>query len=181
MNRRSLPSLAFVFAAAVAVALGGVFLFGRASASAGGLGYGPGVMGGYGATASAGDAVVLIRHQLAHCHTWSVNGGPFAAAQKLTVKRGATVIVINDDVMSHRLVELAGVHVAMHNGTTMPMGAYMHGSAAPGLMDYMGATTTVKLSKPGVYRFRTRAGEDYMAGITTTGADNVLTLTVIAT
>ncbi len=103
-----------------------------------------------------------------------MNGGPFAAAQKLTVTRGTTVTVIDDDVMAHRLIKLAGSPVAMHNGTTMPMGTVMHGAAAPGLVNYMGATTTLELSAPGVYRFRTRAGEDYMAGIKTTGADNVL-------
>ena len=42
----------------------------------------------------------------------------------------------------------------------------------------MGATTSIKLTQPGVYRFRTRAGEDYMAGLKTTGEDNILTLTV---
>jgi len=42
----------------------------------------------------------------------------------------------------------------------------------------MGARTTVTFAKAGIYRFRTRTGEDYMSGITTTGKDNVLTLTV---
>lgn len=74
-----------------------------------------------------GSATLLIRHQYAHCHTWSLNGGPFKARQNLTLKRGAT---------------------------------------------------TLTLSKNGVYRLRTRAGEDYMSGIQTGGADNVLTLTV---
>jgi hypothetical protein len=161
MNRRRLHAVALAAAAAAVVALGGIVTSGRA-----------------GAAASSGDAVVLIRHQLAHCHTWSVNGGHFAAAQKLTLERGATITVVNEDVMSHRLIELAGSPVEMRNGSIMPMGASMHGSAAPGLMNHMGATTAVELSKPGVYRFRTRAGEDYMAGITTTGADNVLTLVV---
>ena len=130
------------------------------------------------AARSAGNATVLIRHQVRNCHTWSVNGGLFAASQRLNVKRGSTVTFINDDVMPHRLVELAGAPVAMRNGSTMPMGAAMHGSAAPGLMNHMGATTTIRLSKPGVYRFRTRAGEDYRPGIKTVGEDNVLTLIV---
>jgi hypothetical protein len=34
----------------------------------------------------------------------------------------------------------------------------------------------MNLSKPGVYVFGTKPGEDYMKGVTTTGADNVLTL-----
>lgn len=129
-------------------------------------------------TAPAGRATVLIRHQLQHCHAWSVNGSPFRAAQSLRLERGGTITFTNNDVMAHRLIELAGPRVAMRNGTTMPMGARMHGAAAPGLMNHMGATTTIKLTTPGVYRFRTRAGEDYMAGIKTIGEDNVLTLTV---
>jgi hypothetical protein len=36
----------------------------------------------------------------------------------------------------------------------------------------------VTFAKSGVYRFRTKAGEDYLARIVTTGEDNVLTLTV---
>ena len=107
-----------------------------------------------------------------------MNGGPFGAAKKLDLQRGGTITFMNNDVMPHRLIQLAGTHAAMRNGTTMPMGARMHGPAAPGLMNHMGATTSIKLTQPGTYRFRTRAGEDYMAGLTTTGEDNILTLTV---
>lgn len=123
-------------------------------------------------------ATVVIRHQVQHCHAWSVNGNAFAAAQRLSVERGATVTFVDDDVMPHRLVELAGARVAMRNGSTMPMGMGMGGSSAAGEMSSMGATTSIRLTKPGVYRFRTRAGEDYRSGFETTGKDNVLTLTV---
>ena len=85
--------------------------------------------------------------------------------------------MINDDVMPHRLVEVSGRAVTMRNSTTMPMmGGYV--SRTPGVMNHMGAGTTVTFRKAGLYRFRTRAGEDYLPGITTTGLDNVLTLTV---
>ena len=135
-----------------------------------------------GATAASGQSVasatVLIRHQTQHCHTWAVNGGPFHASQNLNLRHGGTITFMNNDVMSHRLIELAGPRVAMRNGTTMPMAARMQGPAAPGVMNHMGATTTIRPASPGLYRFRTHAGEDYIAGITTTGADNVLTLTV---
>ncbi len=127
----------------------------------------------------AGDATVSIRHQVAHCHTWSVNGGPFRASQRLSVRRGATISFVDNDVMPHQLVQLAGAHVAMQNTSTMGMGGGMRGSATPGLMNHMGAATQVRLTKPGVYRFRTRAGEDYRSGFKTTGEDNVLTLTVL--
>lgn len=128
---------------------------------------------------AASSATLLIRHQQAHCHAWSLNGGPFQAAQSLQLARGATVTVMNNDVMPHRLIELSGPKATMRNGSTTPMGSRMHGGAAPGVMNHMGSTATVKLTAPGVYRFRTRAGEDYMTGIATTGEDNVLTLKVV--
>ena len=42
----------------------------------------------------------------------------------------------------------------------------------------MGATSTITFSKPGVYRFTTKPGEDFMSGMKTVGEDNVLRLTV---
>lgn len=48
----------------------------------------------------------------------------------------------------------------------------------PGLMAHMGATVKVSFTRPGVYRFTTKAGEDYMPGVKTIGEDNVLRLTV---
>lgn len=133
--------------------------------------------GAFGRSSAA--ATVLIRHQVAHCHAWSVNGGPYAADHRLALTRGGTITFINNDVMPHRLLELAGpARVTMRNGSTMPMGQSMHGTRAPGVMRGMGSTTAITLTKAGVYHFRTRAGEDYMRGFTTTGEDNVLTLTV---
>lgn len=126
---------------------------------------------------TGGSATLLIRHQYAHCHAWSLDGGPFKAQQALSLERKGTLTVIDDDVMPHRLVELAGPAVTMRNGTTMPMmGGYLSG--IPGSMNHMGASTTVTFAQAGVYRFRTRAGEDFLPGIRTSGADNVLTLTV---
>lgn len=152
MTRRTLLPLVLVLGAALAVTAGAL---GRTS----------------------GSASLLIRHQVAHCHAWSLNGGPFKASQAVALGVGSTLTVIDQDVMPHRLVELSGPAVTMRNGTTMPM---MRGyvSPTPGLMGHMGAWTTVRFAHPGVYRFRTRAGEDYLQGIRTTGADNVLALTV---
>jgi hypothetical protein len=47
-------------------------------------------------------------------------------------------------------------------------------------MRHMGATSVVRFSKAGVYRFTTKAGEDYKfaRGTKTIGEDNVLRLTV---
>src|ERR1019366_3845802 len=130
-----------------------------------------------GRCASSGSASPLIRHQRNHCHAWSLNGGPFKAAHQVTLDEGSSLTIINNDVMPHRLVKLAGGTGTMRNGTVMPMMGGGYVSQTLGLMSPMGARTTVTFSKAGVYRFR-RAGEDYMQGITTTGEDNALTLTV---
>ena len=86
-------------------------------------------------------------------------------------------MVTNDDVMPHKLVETSGPSIRMLNLKT-PMGTGLHGTFGPGMMAHMGAMTKVLFARPGVYRFTTKPGEDYMKGIETIGEDNVLRLTV---
>ena len=121
---------------------------------------------------------VTIRHEVRGCHAWSVNGGAFAASHSMTLARGGSITFTNNDVMPHKLIKSSGPSVQMRNGNTMPMGAGMHGKAAPGVMNHMGATTTVVFTHAGTYVLTTKAGEDYMTGIKTVGEDNVLRLTV---
>jgi hypothetical protein len=45
-------------------------------------------------------------------------------------------------------------------------------------MSHAAATMHVKFANAGVYTFKTKAGEDYMKGVKTIGADNVLRLKV---
>ena len=65
-----------------------------------------------------------------------------------------------------------------HEFVERPRRRALHGTAAPGLMNRMGATTSITFARHGVYRFVTHAGEDYTSGIRTIGEDNVLKLTV---
>jgi hypothetical protein len=122
-----------------------------------------GLAGAASATSVQSHAAVVIRHQLRGCHTWSVNGGPFKASQSITLRRGAWLSVTDNDIMSHRLVLTSGPALRIANAT----------------LKHMGATLRVTLTKPGVYHFTTKPGEDYMAGVKTIGADNVLRLTVV--
>jgi hypothetical protein len=108
--------------------------------------------------------VLIIRHQMRGCHAWSLNGGPFKASQVVTVKRGIHVGVGDNDVMPHTLVQLAG-----------PKVKFMPGPA----MRSIGAMSEIMFPRAGVYRFTTKAGEDYTKGIKTIGEDNVLKLKVI--
>jgi plastocyanin len=116
------------------------------------------------ASAAPGNASVLIRHQVRGCHSWSVNGGTFKAGQSVTLARGASLTVTNNDVMPHTLVLTSGPALHLTHAATL---------------NHMGATVTIKLAKPGVYRFTTKPGEDYMSGMKTIGKDNVLTLKVV--
>jgi plastocyanin len=110
-------------------------------------------------------AQVMIRHQVRGCHTWSVNGGAWAASQSTRIARKGAIAFVNNDVMPHKLVQTRGPAVAF---------------VGKPAMNHMGASVKVVFPKAGVYRFTTRAGEDYMSMpmMKTTGEDNVLRLTV---
>lgn len=125
-----------------------------------------------------GSASLLIRHQTRGCHAWALNGGPLKATQSVTLRRGGWLEVTNDDVMPHALVKVSGPAVRMVNLRTGNMGLGMRGPSAVGAMRHMGASTKVFFSKVGVYRFTTKAGEDYMPGVKTVGEDNVLRVKV---
>jgi plastocyanin len=112
--------------------------------------------------ASAQPTVLTIRHQMRGCHTWSFDGKTWAAAQRVTLTRGATLKVVNNDVMSHLLVQLSGAKVTI----------------ATASMARPGASATVRFAKPGVYAFRTKGGADYTKNVMTMGPDNRLTLQV---
>ena len=108
-------------------------------------------------------ATVLIRHQLQHCHAWSANGGSYAAVHSLALAKGGTVTFTNNDVMPQGLVKLAGAPVLF---------------AGNKALNKPGAVVRVTFLKAGSYVFGTKSGEDYLKGVKTIGADNVLRLVV---
>jgi plastocyanin len=115
------------------------------------------------AAKAPGKAAIVIHHQLHGCHAWSLNGGAYRAALTVRLARGGTIMVTNNDVMPHKVIRTSGPAVRF-GGT-------------PALR-HMGASVKVTFPTAGVYRFTTKAGEDYMAGVKTIGEDNVLRLTV---
>jgi hypothetical protein len=129
------------------------------------------------ASAAPASASVLIRHETHGCHSWSVNGGTFKAIQKLTLSVKGTLTVTNNDVMPHKFVELSGPTARLQTLPT-PMAMGLKGHFGAGMMAHMGAATKVTFPTAGTYVFTTKAGEDYMKGIKTTGEDNVLRLVV---
>ncbi len=122
-------------------------------------------------------AALLIRHQTRGCHSWSLNGGPFTTNQTISLSRNGSLTITNNDLMPHALIETSGPAARVQN-LPSPMGMGMHGSFGPGVMAHMGAVTKVTFPASGVYRFTTKAGEDYLPGIKTIGEDHVLRLIV---
>jgi len=133
------------------------------------------------AGAQPGNASVTIRHQVRGCHAWAIGSGAYKPAQVLKVTAGSVVTFTNNDVMPHKLFQLAGPAVVVKNlkAPAYQMGMGLKGPFAPGMMARMGAATRVTFAHPGVYKFTTKPGEDYMEGMKTIGEDNVLHLKVI--
>jgi plastocyanin len=119
------------------------------------------------AAPAASHAALVIQHQMRGCHAWSLDGGALKAKQSVTLRRGGVLTLRNNDVMPHTLVLTSGPKVAIAHAT----------------LGKVGASLTVTFTKPGVYHFKTKAGEDYpsMSGLKTIGEDNVLRLTVVVT
>jgi plastocyanin len=122
-------------------------------------------------------ASLVIRHQTRGCHAWSLNGGTYRASQTIAIRHGGSITVTNNDVMPHRLVETSGPAVTY---TRLSAGGMMglKGTSGPSMLQHMGASSKITFAAAGVYRFTTKAGEDYMTGVKTVGEDNVLHLTV---
>lgn len=107
---------------------------------------------------------LTISHQMRGCHTWAIAGGRSAATQRLTLEEGSTLRVIDNDVMPHRLVQTSGRHVSIVRAQ----------------MGRIGARAIVRFNDSGVYKFTTKAGEDYprFQHMKTVGEDYTLRLTV---
>ncbi len=129
--------------------------------------------------AAGSSATLLIRHQTKHCHAWSVGAGkPYKAAQSLKLTPGSSLTIINNDAMAHQLFQTGGPRVTIRKvaSTTMDMSHEFKGS---GVMGHPGASVKIVFSKAGIYKFKTRFGEDYMKMPDTIGEDNTLTLKVV--
>jgi plastocyanin len=122
------------------------------------------VVTGSAAAAPTHGATVSIRHQTRGCHSWSFNGGAFRPSLAVRINRGATITIVNNDVMPHKLVQTSGPSAKLLRPA----------------MNHMAAKAQVRFTRAGVYKFTTKAGEDYAwaSNMKTIGEDNVLRLTV---
>jgi plastocyanin len=109
-------------------------------------------------------ATVMIDHVTRGCHTLDVNGsGRLSPRATIHLAAGGVLRMQNNDVMPHTLVLARGPQ------------ATLVGAA----MAHMGAKSTVTFPTAGTYSLTTKAGEDYMKGVITTGPDNTLRIKVI--
>jgi plastocyanin len=116
------------------------------------------------AAAAPKRVTIVIHHQTRGCHAWAVGlTGTYKASLAVSVRRGATLTFVNDDVMPQKIVQQAGAKVAFSGKANLNKPA---------------ASVKVTFAKPGVYTFGTVVGEDYVKGVTTIGEDNVLKLVV---
>ena len=137
------------------------------------------VLGLASSASAASSTTILIRHQTHGCHAWSVGpGSAYKAAQVLKVAAGSSIRIVNNDAMAHKLFQISGprVTIAKVPSTMMDMSHEFKGS---GVMGHPGASVKITFAKAGIYKFKTRFGEDYMKMPDTIGEDNTLTLKVI--
>jgi plastocyanin len=113
---------------------------------------------------ASGAGTVTIRHQMRGCHSWAFNSGPFKPSLSVNVEAGTVLRFTNNDVMPHKLIQAAGPKMRLTHSNMLKMGS----------------SATVRLTQKGVYRFTTKAGEDYSwaRSMKTSGEDHVLLLTV---
>jgi plastocyanin len=131
------------------------------------------------ANSAAKPSTLVIRHQTHGCHSWSLDGGAYKPSQSVTIHRGGSLSITNHDVMPHKLIETSGPAVTITRlsaGMAGMMG--LKGTFPPAMLARMNAAAKVTFRTPGVYKFTTKPGEDFMSGIKTIGADNILKLTV---
>jgi plastocyanin len=116
------------------------------------------------AASAAGSATITISHHMRGCHVWQLGTGKPSPTLSVTLKAGTVLRFVDNDVMPHQLIQQAGPKLKLSHAT----------------MGHMSATTSVKLVHKGVYRFTTKAGEDYprFSSMKTIGEDYVLHLTV---
>jgi plastocyanin len=92
--------------------------------------------------AAAPQRTITITHVMRGCHAWDLGHGPMRATMSITVKRGTAVQFVNNDVMPHKLVRMAGPKLAIKGAN----------------MNKMAAKAGATFRHPGVYRFKTVYG-----------------------
>ncbi len=129
-----------------------------------GLGLAATMLAGTAAGIGPRTAKLTIVHLQKGCHSWS-NGKTTSASAKLQLHTNGRLVIANQDIDTHRLVQLAGPARVATGGTMMMMNKGM----------------SLVFKKAGVYRFKTVTVEmpgEEMPEVETDGPDHNLLLTV---
>jgi hypothetical protein len=106
---------------------------------------------------------VTIVHVQKGCHVWSV-GTTRAASVRLSLGKGAKLLVVNQDLDMHELVQVSGPSI----------------KTGPFMM--MNQRVSLRFTKTGLYRFHTRVADMRgMPEVKTIGPDHKLVLTIRVT
>lgn len=109
-----------------------------------------------------GSAKLTILHVQKGCHVWSRGKSKPVPGAKVILKRGQPLTIVNQDLDAHKLVRLKGPRIAL--GKKMKINDRV----------------TLRFTKPGVYKLRTKKIEiPGQPKIGTTGVDNILALVVV--
>jgi plastocyanin len=108
-------------------------------------------------------ASAMIDHVTRGCHTLVLPSGASGPSQTFRLAAGGTLHIQDNDVMPHTLIRVSGPPVDFTGAA----------------MRHMGAKSSVTFPTAGTYVLSTKAGEDYMKGITTIGPDNTLHIRVV--
>ena len=109
---------------------------------------------------AGGTAKLWILHVAKGCHSWT-DGKRVAETVRLTINHGGRLVIINQDIDAHQLVELAGPRLALHGPMMMNHGLRF------------------VFRKTGVYHFKTKTVEmPGMPEVKTVGPDHELALIV---
>ena len=135
-----------------------------------------------GPSPAAKSASLVIQHQFRGCHTWSLNGGPSLASQKVRLARGGSLTLTNNDLMAQELVKKSGPAVKLRllapRRKSQVMDGEGMGKAGPYTLVHMGARLHATLPKAGTYRFTVMDRGDYVE-VKTSGDYYELALTVV--
>lgn len=109
---------------------------------------------------ASGQTTIWILHVARGCHSWS-DGKQVGETARVTMQRGSRLMIVNQDIDGHTLIQTSGPRIALR--VQMMMG---HGTA-------------VTFRQSGNYRFRTKTFEmPGMGDMKTIGPDHELMLVV---
>ena len=116
-----------------------------------------------GGAATSSTVRLAIAHVVSHCHVWRTSTKLLGPSTRVTVSRGARVVIRSDCPMDFDFAQTKGPRLVLGDPRT-----------------YAGSARTIVFRKTGVYRLTaTNVQTPEERGLVTLGDTNTLTLTVV--